>query len=78
MDLFLIRHAPAVPRVAVVGHDPWLGKLLGQLVFGDPELGRRCGLGKGDVAWLEGKPRSGAMALRALLPFRALRVLGRR
>jgi phosphohistidine phosphatase len=65
-------------RVALVGHDPWLAKLLGQLVFGTPDLGRRCALGKGDVAWLEGQPRRGGMTLRALLPFRTLRRLGRR
>jgi phosphohistidine phosphatase len=63
-------------RVALVGHDPWLGSLLAWLLLGTQEQGKRFSLGKGDVAWLEGQPRSGGMTLRALLPQRTLRKLG--
>lgn len=64
-------------RVAIVGHDPWLGELLGWLLLGSPDQRRRFDLGKGHVAWLEGQPRSAGMTLRALLPQKTLRALGR-
>jgi phosphohistidine phosphatase len=62
-------------RVAVVGHQPWLGELVGILVFGDAGAGARFDLKKGSVVWLEGTPRAGGMALRGVLPPRMLRAL---
>jgi phosphohistidine phosphatase len=59
--------------VAVVGHQPWLGELIGLLVLGHADWGGRLVLGKGGVAWLEGEPRPGKMLLRALLPPKVLR-----
>jgi len=55
-------------RVALVGHEPWLGELLARLVTGDADLGGHFELKKGALAWLEGRPRPGEMTLRALLP----------
>jgi phosphohistidine phosphatase len=63
-------------RVAVVGHEPWLGEMITWLVLGRPEAGR-IELGKGAVAWLDGDPKPGAMVLHALLPPKLLRRLGR-
>lgn len=69
-------------RVALVGHEPWLGELALSLCLGwDPAGGgdgRPIALGKGSVAWLSGEPRAGAMSLRALWPSRALRAVGKR
>jgi phosphohistidine phosphatase len=62
-------------RIALVGHQPWLGELVGSLVFKDARDGARLTLKKGSVVWLEGEPRPGAMTIRALLPSRALRAL---
>lgn len=64
-------------RVALVGHQPWLGELLGVLVFGDLLAGERVLLKKGSVVWLEGEPRPGEMSLRASFPPRVLRAIGR-
>lgn len=65
-------------HVGVVGHQPWLGDLVALLVTGETDAGARLALGKGALVWLEGEPRPGAMVLRALLPPRVLRRLGRR
>jgi phosphohistidine phosphatase len=69
-------------RVALVGHEPWLSRLMAWLVFGwrvyeqEPHAAL-FELKKGGVALLAGEPRPGAMALRALYPPSALRALGR-
>jgi phosphohistidine phosphatase len=65
-------------RVALVGHQPWLGELAGLLLFGEPRAGGRLVLKKGSVAWLEGDSRAGGMSLVALMPPRWLRRAGRR
>lgn len=62
-------------RVALVGHQPWLGELVGILVFGEAREGARFDLKKGAVVWLEGDPRAGGMMIRAVLPPRVLRAL---
>ena len=64
-------------RVALVGHQPWLGELVGSLVFGDAPDGARLTLEKGAVVWLEGNARPRGMKVRALLQPRTLRALGR-
>jgi phosphohistidine phosphatase len=62
-------------RAAVVGHQPWLGELVGLLALGRADSGAWLELGKGGIAWLEGEPRPGKMVLRALLPPKVLRGL---
>jgi phosphohistidine phosphatase len=64
-------------RVAVVGHQPWLGELCAWLVTGDREQGGAFPFKKAGVAWLEGDPRPGGCVLRAFLPPRVLRRLAR-
>lgn len=63
------------PGVAVVGHEPWLGELIGLVTAGETEAGEAIAVKKGSVAWLEGSPVSGGMSLRALLPPRVLRAV---
>lgn len=65
----------AVPRVAVIGHEPWLGELVALLTTGEPRHGETIPLKKGGIAILEGAPTPGGMQLRALLPPRVLRRL---
>lgn len=59
--------------VAIVGHQPWLGELLGLLVFGTREAGAALQWKKGGVAWLEGEPTPAGMRLRAFWPPQSLR-----
>lgn len=56
------------PRVALVGHEPWVGQLAALLLTGRASTGAALPFKKGGVAWLEGDPRPGRMALRAFLP----------
>lgn len=65
-------------RVAVVGHQPWLGELVGLLAFGEPREGERLVLKKGAVVLLEGKPRPRGMMIHAVLPPRVLRAVFRK
>lgn len=65
----------AVPRVAVIGHEPWLGELIALLTTGEARHGETIPLKKGGVAILEGAATPGGMSLRALLPPRVLRRL---
>lgn len=60
-------------RVALVGHQPWLGETLSLLLLGDRRHGDRFPFKKGGVALLEGEARAGGMRLTAMLPPRALR-----
>jgi phosphohistidine phosphatase len=53
--------------VAVVGHQPWLGELLGWLVFNDMYAGVRFEFDKGGVAILQGYRRPGGMVMREFL-----------
>ena len=62
-------------RVALVGHQPWLGELLHWLLTGAQSDGSAFAFKRGGVAWLEGKPQPGRMVLRAFLPPKVLRVL---
>jgi phosphohistidine phosphatase len=61
--------------VAVVGHEPWLGELIGLLTAGGADAGESLVLKKGSVSWLEGSAVAGGMSLRALLPPRVLRAV---
>ncbi|MDP2313984.1 MAG: phosphoglycerate mutase family protein [Pseudomonadota bacterium] len=60
-------------RVAVVGHQPWLGELLGILTLGTVEAGRAFTWKKGGVAWLEGEPAPNGMTVRGFWAPRILR-----
>lgn len=62
-------------RVAVIGHQPWLGELVGLLIFGTREHSKWLELGKGGIAWLEGEPMPHRMVLRALLSPKMLRTM---
>ena len=63
-------------RVALVGHQPWLEEFLIWLLTGAQSDGSAFAFKRGGVAWLEGRPKPGRMALRAFLPPQVLRVLG--
>lgn len=63
-------------RVALVGHQPWLGELLTWLLVGSQSHDSAFAFKRGGVAWLEGQPQPGRMALRAFLPPKVLRGLG--
>jgi phosphohistidine phosphatase len=75
----LLRAVGRASRVAIVGHEPGLSSLASLLLSGSPD-GVPIRLKKGGVIVLEVAgfgPRRGA-TLRAVLPPRALRRLGRR
>jgi len=63
-------------RVALVGHEPWMGELVAWLTTGAPPDGSVFAFKRGGVAWLEGQPQPGRMVLRAFLPPKVLRALG--
>lgn len=60
--------AEGADHTAIVGHEPWLGELVGWLSFGDMRHGDALDLKKGGVVWLDGHIVPGGMKLRALLP----------
>lgn len=55
-------------RPALVGHQPWLGELLGWLVLGARDLGPAFDWKKGGLALLTGEPQPGRMHLTGFLP----------
>jgi len=63
-------------RVALVGHEPWMGELVAWLTTGAPPDGSVFAFKRGGVAWLEGQPQPGRMVLQAFLPPKVLRALG--
>jgi phosphohistidine phosphatase len=63
-------------RVALVGHEPWMGELVAWLTTGAPPHGHVFAFKRGGVAWLEGQPQPGQMVLQAFLPPKMLRKLG--
>jgi phosphohistidine phosphatase len=65
-------------RVALVGHEPWLGELVAWLTTGAPPHGSVFAFKRGGMAWLEGQPQPGQMVLQAFLPPKILRELGER
>jgi phosphohistidine phosphatase len=62
-------------RIAVVGHQPWLGELVGMLALGRLEDGVQFELRKGAIVRLEGDSRPRGMVVRAVLPPNVLRAL---
>jgi phosphohistidine phosphatase len=64
------RHA-----TAIVGHEPWLGELVGWLALGEGRHGEALELKKGCVVWLDGTVVPGGMTLRAILPPKILRAI---
>lgn len=62
-------------RVAVVGHQPWLGELVCLLVMGTPDRGDRFEIKKAGAIHLRGEPHPGGMAIAGLYPPRLLRAL---
>jgi len=63
-------------RVALVGHEPWMGELVAWLTTGAPSDGSVFAFKRGGVAWLEGPPQPGHMVLQAFLAPKVLRALG--
>ena len=63
-------------RVALVGHEPWMGELVAWLTTGAPPHGSVFAFKRGGVAWLEGQPQPGQMVSQAFLPPKVLRQLG--
>jgi phosphohistidine phosphatase len=63
-------------RIALVGHEPWLGELLALLTAGDASLGSQFRFKKGAVAHCVGVPTPGGAELWAFYPPKALRGLG--
>ena len=53
-------------RIAVVGHQPWLGELLTLLILNNDAAGSQFELEKGGVAVLRGTLRPGRMTLTAV------------
>jgi phosphohistidine phosphatase len=53
-------------RIALVGHEPWMGELLGLLLLGEPEKGLLFHFKKGGVAHLSGLPSAGGCELKGL------------
>ena len=62
-------------RVALVGHEPWVGELVAWLTAGASD-GSVFAFKRGGIAWLEGQPQPGRMVLQAFLPPKVLRELG--
>ena len=75
--LGLLQDNPDDRRLALVGHQPWMGELIGWLAVGHPGAGSALDLRKGSVAWLSGTPEPGAMLLEALLRPRLMRRVAR-
>jgi len=72
MDLTTI----AGERVALVGHEPYLGQLASILVAGSSEHAARFAFEKGGVLWLKGTHATpGALEIVAMLPPKVLRPL---
>ena len=67
-ELLSVIAGAGVARLAVVGHEPWLGELVAMLTSGDARHGELVPFKKGGVALLEGTATPGGMVLRALLP----------
>jgi phosphohistidine phosphatase len=59
--------------LALVGHEPWLSRLLAWLTTGEAKQGHLFVLKKGGVALLEGTAEPGGMRLLGLLPPKVLR-----
>jgi phosphohistidine phosphatase len=72
-ELFADLAATGADRVAVVGHEPWLGELLALLLTGSTSHADGLPFRKGGVAWLDGTAAPAGMKLVAFLPPRALR-----
>jgi len=77
-ELVLMLSAHGERRVALVGHEPWMGDLLALLVHGSRDSGGNYPFRKGGVAWLVGDPGAGLMTVRAFLPPKILRGMARR
>ena len=51
-------------RIALVGHEPWIGELCSMCLTGSVARAIAFPFKKGGVAWLAGTPEPGAMQLR--------------
>lgn len=62
-------------RVALVGHEPWIGELCSLCLTGSVARAVAFPFKKGGVAWLAGAPEPGGMSLRGFLAPGVLRRL---
>jgi phosphohistidine phosphatase len=70
----LVEFAPQEgQRIALVGHEPWLGELCSLLLCGEIAQAGAFPFRKGGVAWLTGRPEPAGMHVRAFLPPRVMR-----
>lgn len=72
-ELFTDLASAGGDRVAVIGHEPWLGELLALLLTGSTQHGDDLPFKKGGVAVVDGTAAPGGMKLRAFLPPAVLR-----
>ena len=73
--LALISESTGGERIAVVGHEPWLGELVAWLAFGDTRHGEALRIKKGGAIVLAGSAVPGGMEIAASLPPNVLRAL---
>lgn len=66
------------PRVAVVGHEPYVSELVAWLVTGERQYARAFPFRKGGVAFLEGEAKPGEMFLASLLTPAQMRAIGKK
>ena len=64
-------------KIALVGHEPWMGELLALLVLGEPEKGFLFHFKKGAVAHLTGMATAGGAELLSLTDPKVLRAAAR-
>jgi phosphohistidine phosphatase len=62
-------------RIAVVGHEPWMGELCALLLLGDTASGMLFPFKKGGVAHLEGVPAPAGCTLTEMLTPKLLRAV---
>jgi phosphohistidine phosphatase len=74
-ELFTDLVAAGGDRLAVVGHEPWLGELVALLLTGSTTHADALPFKKGGVAWLDGTAAPAGMKLVAFLPPRVLRAI---
>lgn len=66
------------PRVALVGHEPYVSELVAWLVTGERQFARAFPFRKGGVAFLEGEAKPGEMFLASMLTPAQLRAIGKK
>ncbi|MEZ6016807.1 MAG: histidine phosphatase family protein [Planctomycetota bacterium] len=71
-----LRGAAPGHRLALVGHQPWLGALAAWLCLGRADSLSGVRVRKGGLVWLKGSPAPGGMQIEAVLKPQLLRQIG--